>query len=170
MGNGQKFAKFGFNGNVCAGGSSMQADEFQPGIYRHYNNGKLYFASEIRENNTSGELCVCYDALYSGTKRGYWKPFSEFGEIKLRENQKPVPRFTLVKALPVEKMQMLLPGKKFNYCHNRRWRICEITEVFWDESLKIALKDPRGEKLVLPLSSWEFFLRAPCQQAYPATD
>ena len=85
--------------------------DFQSGIYRHYNNGSLYFASQVRLNHTSGEWIVCYDALYPNAEGGYWKPINEFGEMMHKSNEPSVPRFVLVQELPAEAGQMLLPGK-----------------------------------------------------------
>lgn len=85
---------------------------FQSGIYRHYNNGQLYFASQVRLNHTSGEWIVCYDALYPDARGSYWKPINEFGELMKKSNELFISRFTLVHELPAEKMQMLLSGNR----------------------------------------------------------
>lgn len=85
---------------------------FQTGIYCHYRSGNLYFASEVREDHNTGDLWVSYDALYPGITRGFTKRLGQFFASVPDADNKPVKRFTLVQELPVEKMQMLLPGTK----------------------------------------------------------
>jgi hypothetical protein len=88
----------------------------QTGIYRHYRRGKLYFAREDIEDFDTHVLGVVFDRLYpvcKGTKIAQRVRLDGLQTPTAKDSEgNPISRFTLVHALPVEKMQLLLPGTR----------------------------------------------------------
>lgn len=89
----------------------------ETGIYRHYKNGDLYFVEGLEQDADSNDikLRVRYHALYPGTKMPFSRSLESFSEtvgLLIDKDDEPTKRFTLVQALPVEKMKILLPGTK----------------------------------------------------------
>lgn len=139
----------------------MEANDFKPGIYLHYNSKKLYFGIETRRNNTSGEEIVCYDALYQDEVKKYCKPVTEFFKLMRRDNsdprefhEYPETRFKLVQELPADTVRLLRPGAlvKSPKCKEATH---EVRSVAWNEGKMIALLETLptcGIVLRFPLS------------------
>lgn len=140
----------------------MLQEQFQTGIYQHFKEGDLYFGEGIVVNAETNEYMVTYRALYSEPKvhHGlYSNPkipfvrglnnFNEMvdnprakleaqGETLRLNNCEQVKRFALIQALPVEKMQMLLPGK-FVYHRYASLLNFVVIEVRTDQKIEVML-------------------------------
>lgn len=100
----------------------VEIPTIQTGIYRHFRRGDLYFMEGIREEAETDRITVLYTALYPhfgstaelfpvGTKLGFCCPLGSLEDVVSDPNNTQTKRFILIQPLPVEKMQMLLPGK-----------------------------------------------------------
>jgi hypothetical protein len=88
-------------------------EDFKTGIYLEFPSDKLVFAREVvREVKKTGmgDMVVIYNALWPDAKTAHCAEIGEFDAEFFPLNHIPHTRFTLVLPLPVEKMQMLLPG------------------------------------------------------------
>jgi hypothetical protein len=94
----------------------QEQPEIQTGIYKHFFVNHLCFvegAGSFFSGDSADEPAVFLRSLDSDSTghRGCMRK-QNFNQEMLGQNGTPVLRFTLVRELPVEKMQMLLPGAK----------------------------------------------------------
>lgn len=106
----------------------------ETGIYRHFR-GNLYFAERLIQDAESANerVLILYTALYPGHEMSFYRRLLDF-EAKVEDvSSNPVQRFSLVQALPAEKMQMLLPGARVAF--SEKGPEYQVVRIFEDRSV-----------------------------------
>jgi hypothetical protein len=127
---------------------SVEIPTIQTGIYRHFKLGALYFVEglEMDTDSNSTKFRVRYTALYPESSFPFSRSLSNFKDKKVGPERRFVERFALVQALPVEKMQMLLPGTMVQWpCADRikKLRVESLTET--ENGILVKLNGPKGD-------------------------
>jgi hypothetical protein len=103
--------------------------KLQTGIYRHFQNGSLYFVEKLALYHSNGNLVVILHPLYNGSKLPLCRDLSDFDAHVPDDDNNPVKQFRLIYEISSKMMKNFIPGNKI-----KDWRTGkEYCISHWEE-------------------------------------